>query len=184
MSDLEATDKVVILDRDGTIVVDRHYLSDPAELELLPGAAEGLRWWSNQGYRLVVITNQSGVGRGMFSVDRLNEIHTRLEEIVRAAGAQIEKIYYCPHTPDANCQCRKPRVELLMRAAAELRFNPAAAIVVGDKETDVEFGHRVGATTIFIGSQLDAQDVRHVPDFVAANLADAARLVKRPRSRA
>jgi D-glycero-D-manno-heptose 1,7-bisphosphate phosphatase len=176
MSPPEAADKVVILDRDGTIVVDKQYLSNPADLQLLPGAAEGLRWWSEHGYRLVVITNQSGVGRGMFSLERLNEVHGRFREIIGEVGARIDQIYYCPHTPEADCACRKPRVQLLVRAASELGFDASRAIVVGDKSSDVEFGRRVGATTVLIASKVPVTDGQSAPDHVAVDLAEAARM--------
>ncbi|MFI4868873.1 MAG: D-glycero-alpha-D-manno-heptose-1,7-bisphosphate 7-phosphatase [Steroidobacterales bacterium] len=131
-------DKVVILDRDGTMVIDCAYLDDPAGLEFLPSAAEGLRWLSSRGYRVVVITNQSGVGRGLFPIERVYAME---------AGARLEYIYFCPHAPDAGCDCRKPALRLMTRAAAELGFDPASAIVIGDKESDVEFGRRAGAVT-------------------------------------
>jgi D-glycero-D-manno-heptose 1,7-bisphosphate phosphatase len=182
MGGLKTSEKVVILDRDGTIIVDRNYLSDPAGLELLPGAAEGLRWLYEHGYRLVVITNQSGVGRGMFSVQRLHDIHDRFRDMVSEAGARLENIYYCPHAPDAGCVCRKPRLGLLWRAASELQFNPSAAIVIGDKSIDIEFGRRAGATTILIAGKTPADSAEAAPDFVAADLSEAARTIERLRS--
>jgi D-glycero-D-manno-heptose 1,7-bisphosphate phosphatase len=130
-SDLESAGpqpSVVILDRDGTIVIDRGYLDDPAGLEFLPAAAEGLRYLHQRGYRLVVITNQSGIGRGRFTAERLGEIHDRFNEMVRAAGAHIEAIYFFPHRPDDGCDCRKPGSALLLQAAAELGFEPAQAV--------------------------------------------------------
>jgi D-glycero-D-manno-heptose 1,7-bisphosphate phosphatase len=169
-----ASDKVVILDRDGTIIVDRHYLSDPAELELLPNAADGLRYLSQRGYRLVVITNQSGVGRGMFSLRRLDEINARFSDMLRAIGVQIEQIYCCPHAPQALCNCRKPNLGLLARAAFELQFNPRDAIVIGDKPTDIEFGRRARATTILIATNPGVSSNEPAPDFVATDLLDAA----------
>jgi D-glycero-D-manno-heptose 1,7-bisphosphate phosphatase len=168
--------KVVILDRDGTIIIDRNYLSDPAGLEFLPGAAEGLRGLYEAGYRLVVITNQSGIGRGMFSEARLAEIHDRFVAMVEAAGAHIEAIYYCPHLPDAGCTCRKPAQGLMQQAAADLAFDPAGAVVIGDKESDVEFGRRAGAVTIFISSR-EAIAPATAADFVAADLVEAARQI-------
>ena len=171
MSD-PAADKVVILDRDGTIVVDRNYLSDPAGLEFLPGAAEGLRSLHEQGYRLVVITNQSGVGRGLFSLERLAAMNGRLEEMVRENGALLERIYFCPHRPEDQCLCRKPRPKLLLDAASELGFTPRKAVVIGDKPSDVEFGRSVGATTMLIGSTGEA-------DYLARDLTQAASILKR-----
>lgn len=169
-------DKVVVLDRDGTMVIDRDYLSDPEGLEFLPGAAEGLRLMYRRGYRLVVITNQSGVGRGYFSLDRLHEMNDRLMDMVRGVGARIERIYYCPHRPDEDCPCRKPQTKLLMDAAAELGFDPTGAIVIGDKSSDVELGRRAGATTMLIASAgSDNQAVK--ADHVVPDLSAAAEVV-------
>jgi D-glycero-D-manno-heptose 1,7-bisphosphate phosphatase len=170
-----AADKVVILDRDGTLVIDRGYLGDPAGLEFEPGAAQGLRRLYSHGYRLVVITNQSGVGRGYFALERLEAMNARLNVMVENAGARLEGIYYCPHTPDAGCTCRKPALGLLTRAASDLSFNPAAAVMIGDKESDIEFGRRAGATTILIGVDARTAPVRFRPDIVAPNLIEAAR---------
>jgi D-glycero-D-manno-heptose 1,7-bisphosphate phosphatase len=183
MNESVTAEKVVILDRDGTVVVDRHYLSEPDGLELLPGAAEGLRQLYEHGYKLVVITNQSGVGRGLFSLQRLSEIHDRFREMVNAVGARVEEIYFCPHIPEDECDCRKPRLGLLMRAASELHFNPADAIVIGDKMSDMEFGRRAGATTILIAPGHSETCGDLAPDFVTANLIDAARIIERLRIR-
>jgi D-glycero-D-manno-heptose 1,7-bisphosphate phosphatase len=170
VSDSDA-DKVVILDRDGTIVVDRNYLSDPVGLELLPGAAEGLRSLREQGYRLVVITNQSGVGRGLFSLERLAAMNKRLEQMVHENGGLLERIYFCPHRPEDRCLCRKPRPKLLLDAASELGFTPQKAVVIGDKASDVEFGRNVGATTMLLGSTGEA-------DYLVRDLAQAASILK------
>lgn len=183
MNKLQATEKVVILDRDGTVVVDRNYLSDPADLEFLPGAVDGLRRLYRDGYRLIVITNQSGVGRGMLSLQRLHDIHQRFRTMVAEAGASIDEIYFCPHIPEDNCACRKPRLGLLLRAASELHFDPANAIVIGDKASDIEFGRDAGATTILIASEQDNTIWRNVtPDFVMADLAGAASVIQRLQS--
>jgi D-glycero-D-manno-heptose 1,7-bisphosphate phosphatase len=175
MSDTRESGQVVVLDRDGTIVIDRGYAHDPASLEFEPGAAEGLRNLYRAGCRLVVITNQSGVGRGLFPLERVHEMNTRLEAMVEEAGARLEKIYFCPHVPEAGCMCRKPNQGLLMAAAAELRFDPAAAIVIGDKESDIEFGRHAGAKTILIAAERPSPGGRIHADFVAPDLSAAAR---------
>jgi D-glycero-D-manno-heptose 1,7-bisphosphate phosphatase len=172
-----SSNKVVVLDRDGTIVIDRGYLDDPAGLEFLPGAVDSLRRLNDMGYRLVIVTNQSGVGRGMFSVDRLGEIHDRLAEMMRSAGVRLEGIYYCPHTPDAGCSCRKPATGLLFQAASELGFEPSAAIVIGDKMSDVEFGSRAGATTILLSADGVPTGAAVIPDFVATDMTQAAQMI-------
>jgi D-glycero-D-manno-heptose 1,7-bisphosphate phosphatase len=165
----------VILDRDGTIVVDRHYLSDPDGLAFLPGAAEGLRAMYSQGCRLIVITNQSGVGRGMFSLEALVQMNVRLMEMVGQAGARLEKIYYCPHRPEDSCECRKPATQLMREAAAELRFEPRDAVVIGDKASDVEFGHNCGATTMLITQDPASGTARAAhADYQVRDLREAA----------
>lgn len=180
-----ASGKVVILDRDGTIVVDRGYLADPAGLEFLPGAAEGLRLMHQRGCRLVVITNQSGVGRGLFSLGRLHEMNSRLEDMVRLRDARIERIYYCPHRPDENCRCRKPQTKLLMDAARDLSFEPAKAVVIGDKSADIEFGRRAGAVTMLVSSDgLSSDGKRTAADYVVRDLLDAAAMIDRLESAA
>lgn len=171
------SERVVILDRDGTIVIDRNYLSDPAGLEFEVGAAEGLRSMYGHGYRLVVITNQSGIGRGLFSHQRLQEIHDRLRQMVESIGVRLEGIYYCPHLPDAGCLCRKPQIELFNRAASELGFDPSSAVVIGDKMTDIEFGHRAGAATVLVGA--DSSRLAHgpKPDFIVRDLVQAVEVI-------
>jgi D-glycero-D-manno-heptose 1,7-bisphosphate phosphatase len=173
--------KVIILDRDGTIVVDRNYLSDPADLEFEEGAAEGLRLMYDRGYRLVVITNQSGVGRGLFSVERLEEIHDRLRQMAESIGVRFEGIYYCPHAPDAGCLCRKPQTGLFEQAARELGFDRSSAVVVGDKMSDVEFGHRAGAMTVFVAANSPRLPAGPTPDFIVRDLVQAAEVIQYAR---
>ncbi|HEX4375837.1 MAG TPA: HAD family hydrolase [Steroidobacteraceae bacterium] len=170
-------DRVIILDRDGTLVFDRHYLSDPAGLEFLPGAAEGLRSMYASGYRLVVITNQSGIGRGMFSLEAMQQMNVRLMQMVDEIGAHLERIYVCPHRPEDHCDCRKPRPRLLLDAAAELGFAPARAVVIGDKQSDIEFGAAVGAMTMLVSERATtaAEATSNVTaDVVVRNLSEAA----------
>jgi D-glycero-D-manno-heptose 1,7-bisphosphate phosphatase len=172
-------ERVVILDRDGTMVVDRNYLSDPDGLSFLPGAAEGLRSMYGQGFRLIVITNQSGVGRGMFSMESLQQMNTRLMAMVDQSGARLERIYCCPHRPEDHCACRKPGTKLMMDAASDLGFEPRRAIVIGDKASDVEFGRGAGATTMLIAEDPAAAQVRAArADYVVHDLSEAALILK------
>lgn len=177
MSGIVVSDKVVILDRDGTLVFDRGYLSDPARLEFAPCAADALKWWHEHEYRLVVITNQSGVGRGFFSPARAEEMNVRLYAMVEALGVRLERIYYCPHRPDAGCNCRKPALGLMERAASELGFDPRRTVVIGDKESDIEFGRRAGAKTILMADDSATATMLTQPDRVSATLLDAARVI-------
>jgi D-glycero-D-manno-heptose 1,7-bisphosphate phosphatase len=166
--------RVVLLDRDGTIVVDRGYLDNAAGLEFLPGAAEGLRLLYTQGYRLVVITNQSGIGRGLFPLERLNEMNARLTAMVSGTGARLDGIYFCPHTPQDKCDCRKPAPGLIAQAAAELKFDPKDAVVIGDKDSDIECGRRAGAGTVLISAAKSVSRTRIKADAVAGDLVGAA----------
>lgn len=144
------TRRFVALDRDGTLIVERHYLSDPSEVELLPGAARGLCLLRALGLGLVVVTNQSAVGRGLIDLAQLARIHRRMRDLLQDAGADVDAIYYCPHTPDDGCVCRKPRTGMLDQAARELGFAPRESFVIGDKACDIELGRQVGATTFLV----------------------------------
>ncbi len=169
-----------ILDRDGTLNVERNYLSDPRQLELLPGAVEGLALLQSRDFGIVVVTNQSGIGRGYFSEDRLEQIHRRLLNLLNRQGITLDRIYYCPHDPADHCACRKPEPGLVWQAAVELGFDPHQAFVVGDKPCDIEMGRRVGATTLLVrtgyGAQFASTGTCH-PDYVAQNLVEAANLM-------
>jgi D-glycero-D-manno-heptose 1,7-bisphosphate phosphatase len=147
----------VFLDRDGTINREVDYLSDPDDLELLPGAAAALRRLQEAGYLLCVVTNQSGVARGLFDEDRLLEIHRRLEELLGAEGVRLDWIRYCPHHPTegrsgyrAQCSCRKPRPGMLLEAAAALQIDLDRSWCVGDSMRDVRAGELVGAMGLLV----------------------------------
>ena len=170
----------VILDRDGTIVVDHGYLADPQQLRFLPGAAQGLRLLHGGGHPLIVVSNQSGVGRGLFTLEQLQRVHQRFAAMLKDSGVPLAGLYFCPHRPDAGCDCRKPNTALLRQAAAEVGFAPADAVVIGDKSSDVELGRRVGATTILVSADpvpSDGQLAR--PDYTVPNLIEAAQIIDR-----
>jgi D-glycero-D-manno-heptose 1,7-bisphosphate phosphatase len=167
----------VILDRDGTLIVEKHYLSRPEQVEIIPGAAEGLKRLRSLGYGAIIVTNQSGIGRGYFGWNEVNAVHRLLTERLEADGAIIDAIYVCPHRPADDCPCRKPRPGLIVRAAQDLGFDPAESFVIGDKECDVALGRAVGAYACLVetgyGKQQLADGIAH-PDFVARDVAVAA----------
>jgi D-glycero-D-manno-heptose 1,7-bisphosphate phosphatase len=174
---MTARRRFVLLDRDGTVIVERNYLSDPDQVELIPGAAEALRRLAARGLGLVLVTNQSGIGRGYFDEARLAEIHQRLTGLLRAERIQLDGIYVCPHHPDQDCACRKPRTALALRAAEELGFDAAACFVVGDMASDVQLGRALGATTLLVRTGHGAAALASgAPgaDYVVADLAAAA----------
>ena len=134
----------MVLDRDGTIIEERHYLSRPEQVAFIPGAIAGLRSFEEMGLGLVVITNQSGIGRGYFDQTALGLIHQRMCQLLKSEGINLQGIYFCPHTPLQDCLCRKPGTGLMELAAKELAFDPGACFVIGDKSSDIELGQRVG----------------------------------------
>jgi len=174
------TRRFVLLDRDGTIIAEHNYLSDPAQVELLPGAAAGLRRMAEMGLGLVVVTNQSGVGRGYFTQERLDAIHARMADLLRAEGVELDGIYVCPHTPEDGCGCRKPRTGLVEAAAKAHGFDPRDCFVVGDKRCDVDLGRNVGATAILVrtgyGAEHEAEDSSR-PALVVDDLLGAAEAI-------
>jgi D-glycero-D-manno-heptose 1,7-bisphosphate phosphatase len=172
----------VLLDRDGTIITERRYLADPAGVELLPGTGEALRLLRKLGYGLAVLTNQSGIARGMFTTERLCAIHERVCELLASEGVALDGIYWCRHHPDEGCDCRKPNPGLALRAARELSFDVRQAIVIGDNVCDIELADRLGATSMLVltGHGLTAQSSLTVqPDFVAANMREASEIIER-----
>lgn len=170
---------LVLLDRDGTINVERHYLSSPNQVELLPGAAEGIRFMRCLGLTTIVVTNQSAIGRGYFDVETLDRIHQRLRRVLAARGASLDAIYVCPHSPEVGCRCRKPAPGLALRAAYEFGCDLSCSFVVGDRKSDMEMGNRIGATTLLIRNDHDlavTTDAR--ADFVVGNLLEAAHIIQ------
>lgn len=172
----------VVLDRDGTIIIERHYLSNPLEIEFLPGAVDGLRQLRALGLGLVVVTNQSAVGQGFFDEAQLDLIHRRLGLLLQAEGIELEGIYFCPHRSDAGCPCRKPKPGLIERAARELDFDLATSFVIGDKPADIEMGRQVGATTFLVRTGYGAEfvdDPGARPHYIADDLSAVAELIRR-----
>jgi histidinol-phosphate phosphatase family protein len=171
----------VVLDRDGTVIEEDVYLSDPDRVHLVPGATKGLRKLKEMELGLVVITNQSGVGRGYFDMERLDLIHIRVSELLQSEDVLLDGIYSCPHVPEDDCRCRKPRSELLENASKDLGFDPESCFVIGDKACDIELGQHVGATTFLVrtgyGAQV-AQEGGASPDYTVDGLWEAALVIQ------
>lgn len=179
---MPAERRFVVLDRDGTIIVEKNYLSDPDAVELIDGAGAALRRLAALGLGLVVVTNQSGIGRGLFDRERLEQIHARVEALLAAEGVRLSGIYFCPHHPEDGCECRKPRTALLHRAARDLGFETPRAFVVGDMASDIDLGRAVGATTLLVLTGHGAREAgggSARPDHVVFDLAEAAALIER-----
>jgi len=169
----------IFLDRDGTLIEERHYLAAPSQVALLPHVAEALARFAQAGYALVIVTNQSGIGRGYFTEAQLSDVHRHLVSLLAASGVRLDGIYHCPHAPGQACDCRKPLPGLIDRAAAELGLDVARSFVIGDKPADVSLAVRVGARPVLVRTGYGAESehdpaVREIAPHVADDLAAAA----------
>jgi D-glycero-D-manno-heptose 1,7-bisphosphate phosphatase len=142
----------VFLDRDGTLIVEMDYLSDPAGVTLEGGVVEGLALLQARGHPLIVLSNQSGIGRGFFTVRDAERVNVRVAELLNARGIGILGWYMCPHAPEAGCDCRKPLPGMARAASRELNLELAGSFMVGDKRADLELADAIGATGILVAS--------------------------------
>jgi rfaE bifunctional protein nucleotidyltransferase chain/domain len=143
---------IVFLDRDGTLLKETPYLSDPWDAELLPGVGEGLAKLQQAGYRLVIVTNQQGIGLGYFSTRDFIAVNAALFRLLTPFGVAISRIYYCPHSAADGCDCRKPKPGLLLRALAEFALPPDQCFMVGDRDVDVQAGSSAGCKSLLVGT--------------------------------
>lgn len=166
----------IFVDRDGTLVEDTGYLRDPDTVRLLPGAGEGLAALQRMGFLLVLISNQSGVGRGIVTGRQAAAVHGRLMRELAGFGVELQAAYYCLHAPWEGCSCRKPAPGLLLQAAGELDLRLMDCFLIGDRETDVAAGRRAGCRTILF-CRGEAGDCQPPPDAVAWTWPEAVRRV-------
>jgi D-glycero-D-manno-heptose 1,7-bisphosphate phosphatase len=169
---------LVLLDRDGTLITEQDYLKDPRKVKLLPGALSALSRLSRAGFPLVLITNQSGVGRGLMTRQDVRRVHHRLESLLAKRGVHLDGIYWCPHAPNVRCACRKPKLKLVRQAAKDLKRSWRRSISVGDKWSDILLGQRSGGKGILVltgyGKATRSSKGPHPkPDFVARGINDA-----------
>lgn len=152
-------EKAVFLDRDGTVAVDVPYCSDPERIVLFEGAAKSIARLNNAGYKVYLVTNQSGIGRGLVTHEQLAKVHERLCGLVEAEGGRIDGIYYCPHHPDDGCDCRKPGIGMGVKAFREHMINPSVSYMVGDFDRDVKFGEGMGMKSFLVKDDFTINDV-------------------------
>lgn len=173
--------KAVFLDRDGTVVVERGYITVPEMVELIPGAASAIIRLRESGWRVFVVTNQACIAKGMITEEELGAIHFRMVSMLGAEGAELDGIYTCPHHPDGvvpelavECDCRKPRPGLLERAASEHGLDLSRCVMIGDTLRDLQAGQAAGARTVLVlsGHPSDAAGQK-AASHVAADLAAA-----------
>ncbi|WOJ89106.1 HAD family hydrolase [Methylocapsa polymorpha] len=180
------TSPAIFLDRDGTIIVEKNYLGDPDQVVLLDGAVDGLRALSSHSFPLVIVSNQSGVGRGYFSLEQARAVERRLGELLTHEGIAIAGWYMCPHAPDEECSCRKPLPGMIRAAVHDLDLDPARSFVIGDKRSDIDLASAVGATGILVTTghgRLDVDYARSLPAPVCRDLIEASEEVARHLAR-
>ena len=151
--------KAVLVDRDDTLAKDVPYCDEPDKFHLFPGVPEAISKLNEAGYIVIVITNQSGISRGMFDEDTLAAIHEKMFREIEAGGGRIEDVFYCPHHPDDNCTCRKPETDMGVSAIVKYNINPKESFMIGDLEKDMEFGRRLGLRTYQVTEKRTFKDV-------------------------
>jgi D-glycero-D-manno-heptose 1,7-bisphosphate phosphatase len=176
----ELTESAVFLDRDGTLIEEVGYLDRVERVELYPWTIDAVRSFNRAGFRVVLVSNQSGVARGFFTEAVVDEVHRHMAQLLAAGGARIDAYYYCPHHPDGKvagyalaCDCRKPNPGLVERAVREFGIDPARSFVVGDRWLDVALARRVGARGVLVRTGYGATEEGKPPaDLVADAIAD------------
>lgn len=174
--------RAVFLDRDGVLNRDSDdFIKTPDELELLPRAAESVARLNAAGYLCIVITNQSGIARGLFAESALEPLHSKLRTEMAKSGARIDAIYYCPHGPDDGCDCRKPAAGMVLQAAREHGIDLNTSWLVGDRPGDIACGGTAGVRTILVLTGKSAvyhpEKFTHPPDCVCTDIAAAADVI-------
>jgi len=179
----------VFLDRDGVVIEDSHYLGDATHVRLVPGAAESIAALNRAGWVVVVVTNQSGVARGLFPLASVDEVHERIGALLRERGASIDAFQFCPHHPEAEiaqfrleCQCRKPKAGMLHRAGKERGLDLGASWMIGDRPSDLQAGAAAGCRTVLVrtgyGTLVNEDELDRAAlhlELVADDLADAVK---------
>lgn len=168
---------IVFLDRDGTVIEDSGYLSDPEGVVLLPNAVAGLKRFRAAGLKLVIVTNQSGIGRGYYDVKDYEAVTARMVEMLASQGVVFDAIRFCADAPETPSDWRKPAPGMLLDAAKALGVDPARSIMIGDKQADMQAGRAVGAVTVLVqgpGSHVSKDVSPSDADFRVGDLVQAA----------
>jgi histidinol-phosphate phosphatase family protein len=140
----------VFLDRDGTVIFDRNYLSSPGQVKLYSFAAESINKLRSAGFKIIVVTNQSGIGRGIFTEKDLRKVNEKFLFLLKTTGAKIDALYYCPHVDSDECSCRKPKIGMVLRGAADFNIDLKKSYTVGDSIRDYLLGFNMSGKGIFV----------------------------------
>ena len=183
MADNRYSHKAVFLDRDGTINTEVDYLNSIKDLRLIRDAAKAIRILNQNQIKVIIVTNQSGISRGLFSIDDLENVHNELKRRLRRKGAYIDAIYYCPHHPNDGCLCRKPKDRMFKLAAKDFDLKLNKCYIVGDKLTDSKAAHNISAMGILVRTgygkleQNKLKEADIMPDHIAENLYEAVKWI-------
>lgn len=178
--------RAIFFDRDGTINVEKEYIYEPDQVELIPGSLEGLKLASEAGFRLFVVSNQSGIARGLAAETDVCRVNERLEELVAVAGVKFDGIYFCPHLPtiSGQCNCRKPKRGMVDRALETFDLDLSNSFVIGDRLLDMRLAHTIGATGIMVRTGYGLVEEQQIeadgrPAYVVKDLLEAVKLILR-----
>ena len=180
-ADSKKLERAVFLDRDGTLIEEKGYIYRPEEVRLLPKAVEAVSYLKSLGLKVVILTNQSGIGRGFYTEADYRKVMAYLFNLLGRRQAAVDASYFCPHAPWEGCPCRKPSPGMAERAAEELSLDLARSFVVGDKKSDMELARATGARGILVRTGYGAETEKSVTplwDAVADNLAEAAKIIR------
>jgi D-glycero-D-manno-heptose 1,7-bisphosphate phosphatase len=171
--------KAVFFDRDGVIIVEKNFLSDFSKVEYIPRSIEAIKALSDN-YRKIIVSNQSGIARGYFTIDQVNEFNRELAADLDKRGAHIDAVYFCPHGPGDNCNCRKPSIGLFEKAKEQFGIDYKKSWMIGDKSSDIQAGKNIDAKTILVltgfgGNEPGALSIK--PDFTANDLHEAVEII-------
>jgi len=170
--------KAIFLDRDGTINIDYGYVYQIDKFKLIPKTLNALRLLS-KNYQLIIITNQSGIGRNYFSLENYKRLEAYMNNLFQNAQINISKVYMCPHKPEDNCDCRKPNIKFIKQAEKELNIDLKNSFVIGDKTTDIKMGKNAGCKTILVETGKAGKDKNYEvsPNFIVKDLYQASRTI-------
>ncbi len=172
--------KALFLDRDGTIIVDKIYLNDPKQIHYLPNAIEGIKSLSHAGFQIIIVTNQSGIPRGLVQEENLHKIHQLITKkfLEHDIPIAMKHFYHAPHLPDSNHPMRKPDTGMLDLAVKEHSLDLRDSWIIGDRMTDIEAGHRAGTKGVFLnGTESPEKSPFASPEFICNNLIEAAKFI-------
>ncbi|MCK4239835.1 MAG: D-glycero-beta-D-manno-heptose 1,7-bisphosphate 7-phosphatase [Candidatus Lokiarchaeota archaeon] len=173
--------RAIFLDRDGVINIEVEYLSDPKNFEFIEGSVEALRILKQKGFILIIITNQAGIARGYYTKEALNEIHKKMNRLLKEQDVVLDDIFYCPHHPDftEECECRKPKPGMIFKARDKYNINLKKSYMVGDTLKDIEAGHKAQCFTVLVLTGYGIEERNKIgtiqPDFVYKTLLEFAK---------